>query len=286
MKANPFSQLLNSPMKVMFPCINQATVMTTDTLKFLQTARKYSFSHVEFDIAKVEECIAKNGASPLKQALKENGISVVSLNAIENYPILSNDDLDKSTERCARVFALCNLLECEIVVVNPSDAEPTQRPLMLERFNRFMNEIIKIADKYNVRLGFEYVSYDSRVINSLAQSIEYVDKFGDDIGLVLDIFHMYRSRESVALLPSRLMSRLYAFHVNDAPAKVIIDVRDSDRIFPMEGVIDSRTSIAMLRDRKFAGPVSVELFNEKYWSMDADAVISKAKASLEALGVS
>ena len=273
-------------MKTMIPCINQATVMTTDTLKFIQTAKKHSFSHVEFDIAKIEECIAKNGASPLKQTLKENDINVVSLNAIENYPILSDDDLDKSTEKCRRVFELCNLLECEIVVVNPSDSQPTQRSLMLERFNRFMNEIVKIADKYNVRLGFEYVSYDSRVINSLAQSIAYVDKFGDDFGLVLDIFHMYRSGESIALLPSRLIGRLYAFHVNDAPAKEVVDVRDSDRIFPLEGVIDSRISITMLRDRKFTGPVSVELFNEKYWGMDTDVVISKAKASLEALGVS
>jgi 2-keto-myo-inositol isomerase len=286
MKANPFSQSHNLPMKAMFPCINQATVMTTDTLKFLQVAKKHYFSHVEFDIAKVEECIAKNGTSRLKQTLNENGINVVSLNAIENYPILSNDDLEKSTQKCERVFELCNLLECEIAVVNPSDAQRTQRSLMLERFNRFMNEIIEIADKYNVRLGFEYVSYDSRIINSLARSIEYVDKFGDDIGLVLDIFHMYRSGESISLLPARLMSRLYAFHVNDAPAKEITDVRDSDRIFPLEGVIDSRTAIEMLRERRFTGPVSVELFNEKYWSMDADTVILKAKTSLEALGVS
>jgi len=284
MKANPFSQSPNL-MQTMIPCINQATVMTTDTLEFLQTAKKHSFSHVEFDIAKVEDCIARNGTSPLKQILKENDISVVSLNAIENYPVLSADDLDKSIEKCRRVFELCNLLECEIAVVNPSDSEPTQRSLMLERFDCFMNEIVKIGDDYNVRLGFEYVSYDSRIINSLAQSIAYVDKFGDDIGLVLDIFHMYRSGESIALLPARLMSRLYAFHVNDAPAKEIADVRDSDRIFPLEGVIDSRTSIAMLRDRKFTGPVSIELFNEKYWGMDANAVISKAKASLEALGV-
>ncbi|MGO9643296.1 MAG: sugar phosphate isomerase/epimerase family protein [Candidatus Bathyarchaeia archaeon] len=269
----------------MFPCINQATVLTTDTLKFLQAAKRHSFSYVEFDIAKVEECIAKNGIRPLKQILKENGIDVVSLNAIENYPIRSNEDLEGSVQKCKRIFELCNLLECEIAVVNPSDAEPAERSIMLERFDRFMNEIIKMAKRFNVRLGFEYVSYDSRIINSLAKSIEYVDKWGDGVGLVLDLFHMYRSGESIELLPSRLMDSLYAFHVNDAPAKTIVDLRDSDRLFPLEGVINSRASIAMLRDKKFIGPVSVELFNEKYWSMDTDLVIAKAKSSLETLGV-
>ena len=269
----------------MFPCINQATVLTTDTLKFLEVANRHSFSYVEFDIAKVEECIAKNGSSALKQSLKENGINVVSLNAIENYPILSNEELKGSVQKCKRIFELCNILECQIAVVNPSDAEPEERPLMLERFDRFMDEIIKMAERYDVRLGFEYVSYDSRIINSLAKSIEYVDKWGDGVGLVLDIFHMYRSGESIQSLPSRLMDSLYAFHVNDAPAKQIRELRDSDRLFPLEGVINSRTSIAMLRDRKFTGPVSVELFNEKYWAMDTDLVIAKAKTSLETLGV-
>jgi 2-keto-myo-inositol isomerase len=240
---------------------------------------------VEFDIAKVEECIKKNGTGPLKQILKENGAKVVSLNAIENYPMLSNEDLEGSVQKCKRIFELCNLLECEIAVVNPSDAEPAERSIMLERFDRFMDAIIKMAEKYNVRLGFEYVSYDSRIINSLAKSIEYVGKWGNGVGLVLDIFHMYRSGESIESLPSRLMDSLYVFHVNDAPAKKIADLRDSDRLFPLEGVIDSRTSIAMLRDRKFIGPVSVELFNEKYWSMDTDLVIAKAKTSLETLGV-
>ncbi len=269
----------------MIPCINQATVLTTDTMKFLQAARRHSFSFVEFDIAKVEECIAKNGTPPLKQMLKENGINVVSLNAIENYPILSDEDLERSVQKCKRVFELCNILECEIAVVNPSDAEPAERSIVHERFDRFMDEIIKMAEKFNVRLGFEYVSYDSRIINSLAKSIEYVDKWGEGVGLVLDIFHMYRSGESIDALPSRLMDSLYAFHVNDAPAKKIVDLRDSDRLFPLEGVINSRTSITMLREKKFVGPVSVELFNEKYWGIDTDLVVAKAKTSLEALGV-
>jgi len=65
---------------------------------------------VEFDIAKAEECIAKNGTHPLKQSLKENGIDVVSLNAIENYPILSTEDLEGSVQKCKRIFELCNAI--------------------------------------------------------------------------------------------------------------------------------------------------------------------------------
>ena len=269
----------------MIPCINQATVLTTDTLKFVEAASKHSFSNLEFDIAKVEECIAKNGTGHLKQILTEKGINVVSLNAIENYPILSNEDLSGSVQKCKRIFELCNLLECEIAVVNPSDADPAERSIMLDRFDQFMAQIIEIAEAYHVKLGFEYVSYESRIINSLAKSIEYVDKWGDGVGIVLDIFHMYRSGETIESLPSRLMNSLYAFHVNDAPAKKIKEVRDSDRLFPLEGVIDSRRPISVLLERKFKGPVSVELFNEKYWGMDADFVIAKAKTCLETLGV-
>ena len=39
----------------MIPCINQATVLPTDTLEFIVQARKAGFKLVEFDITKLED---------------------------------------------------------------------------------------------------------------------------------------------------------------------------------------------------------------------------------------
>ena len=264
----------------MIPCINQATVLTTDTKKFLERAKSHNFTHVELDISKVEECIAKDGEAALKNSLIDNATIVVSLNAIENYPILTEDEMAKSLHRCTEIIELSNSLNCDIVVVNPNEVA-TDRVAAKIRFDEFMIQTAEIAQDHDVRVGFEYVSYDNRIINSLAQSIDGLPKWDRGIGLVLDVFHMYRSGETIGEIPSKVWPLLWAFHVNDAPNIPIPDVRDSDRVMPLEGVINLHEYLSQLHATKFDGPVSVELFNRKYWDMEPDRVIEKARIGLK-----
>jgi 2-keto-myo-inositol isomerase len=269
----------------MIPCINQATVLTTNTKKFLELSRSHNFTHVELDIGKVEEYIAKDGKAALKNSLVDNKITLVSLNAIENYPILTEDEMKKSLRRCREIIELSNSLNCKMVVVNPNEVAATERVLMQRKFDEFMIETAKIAEAYDVQVGFEYVSYDNRIINSLAQSLSGLTKWNCGVGLVLDVFHMYRSGEMVAEIPVKDRRLLWVVHVNDAPEIPIPGVRDSDRAMPLEGVINLRECITQLHTMEFDGPVSVELFNKKYWEMDPDQAIEKARISLMKLGV-
>ena len=268
----------------MIPCINQATVLTTDTIKFLEAAKSNNFTQVELDIGKVEETITKDSKTALRKCLSDNAITIVSLNAIENYPILTDGEMAKSLTRCKEVIELSNSLNCNTVVVNPNEIGADQSA-MSARFDQFMTQIATIADDHNVRVGFEYVSYDDRVVNSLRQSCDKLTKWKSGIGLVLDVFHMYRSGEKINQIPLTDRRKLWIFHINDAPDIPIPQVRDSDREMPLEGVINLRECVSQLHAIGFDGPVSVELFNKRYWKMNPEQVIEKAKISLEELGI-
>lgn len=259
--------------------------MTTETIKFIEIAHKHSFSNIELDITKIEEAIEIHGLGRLEEVLKDNCLSLVSLNAIENYPILTAEELEKSLSKCEQVFRICNALDCSIVVVNPSEFLPGQKEIMSNKFHDFVTSLMILASRYGVRLGFESVSYDNRVANTLAASVKALGAWGDEIGLVLDVFHMYRTRETISKIPRDIFDRLWIFHVSDAPDLPIEKVTDSDRVFPLDGVVDAPSYIAELAERKFAGPVSVELFNKRYWEMDPDFVIAKAKENLKKLGI-
>jgi len=264
-------------------CINQATLLTTETKKFLHEAKSL-FTHVELDISKVEETIARDGRAALKRSLIDNGLTVVSLNAIENYPIFTESEMIKSLRRCTEVIELSNSLDCETVVVNPNELGVSSDTIR-ERFDEFMIQTAKVAEDHNVRVGFEYVSYDDRVVNSLKQSFNGLTKWDGDIGLVLDVFHMYRSGEKISDIPPKDRRKLWIFHINDAPNIPIPQVRDSDRVMPFEGIIDLREYISQLRAMSFDGPVSVELFSKRYWEMSPDRVVEKARNSLKELGI-
>lgn len=269
----------------MIPCVNEATLLTTDIKTFIDEARSHNFTHVELDIGKVEESIAKDGRAALKKSLMDNAITVVSLNAIENYPIFTKSEMISSLGRCTEVIELSNSLNCDTVVVNPNEVAADQ-DTMKKRFDEFMIQTARIAEDHDVRVGFEYVSYDNRVINSLRQSFEGLVKWNGGIGLVLDVFHMYRSGERVIEILPKDWRKLWIFHINDAPSIPIPQVRDSDRVMPLEGIINLREYISQLHAMNFDGPVSVELFNKKYWEMKPDHVFEKARNSLRELGIS
>jgi 2-keto-myo-inositol isomerase len=221
---------------------------------------------------------------PLQKCLIDNAIKVVSLNAIENYPILTKDEMAKSLLRCTEVIELSNSLNCDTVVVNPNEVAADQ-DVMRTRFDEFMIQTAEIAEDHDIRVGFEYVSYGDRIVNSLSGSLEGLARWTGGIGLVLHIFHMYRSGEKISEIPSKDRQKLWIFHINDAPSIPIPRVRDSDRVMPLEGVINLREYVNQLREMRFDGPVSVELFNKKYWDMQPDNVIGKAKISLKELGI-
>jgi 2-keto-myo-inositol isomerase len=270
---------------LMIPCVNQATVLTSETPRFLEAARKSSFTHVELDIQKIEEQIQKNGLPSLKRNLADNRIEIVSLNAIENLPISTQDEMEKSVATCDGIIDMARKLDCNIVVVNPSESSGEESSWLTSKFETFLMKIAEVARRHNVRLGFEYVSYGNRVVNRLDKTVQRLGQWDQGIGLVLDAFHMYRSQERVSAIPESLMGLLWIFHVNDAPNIPIEVVRDTDRVFPFEGVTHPEDFVEELKRRGFNGPVSIELFNKSYWRMDTEYVVAKAKESLDRLGV-
>jgi 2-keto-myo-inositol isomerase len=249
----------------MIPCINQATVMKVDTIQFIEAAGKHSFSHIELDIDRLEASIKKEGLPKLKMTLRNNGIKVVSLNAIDNYPIASESEISSSLGRSEEVLKLCSDVEAEILVVNPANfRSPSEEKLMERNFDAFIGQVSKLSEKYGVKIGYEYVSYSDKVVNTLSKSLEGLERWGGGIYLVLDVFHMYRSNETIEDLPENQIGRLVAFHVNDAPKIEIEKLVDTDRVLPLDGVIGVQGYVNELKRRGYAGPVSVELFNHVY----------------------
>jgi 2-keto-myo-inositol isomerase len=193
--------------------------------------------------------------------------------------------MSKSLRRSEQLIELSRALHCGILVVNPNETTERERAILRSRFDEFMLAAAKIAESCDVCLGFEYVSYDNRIINSLAQSLDCLHNWGNRaIGLVLDVFHMYRSREMITI-PQKDRILLWAFHVNDAPNIPISKLQDSNRVMPLEGVMNLHEYIQQLQAIDFDGPVSVELFNKQYWEMDPYLVMAKASNCLKELGV-
>ncbi len=87
---------------------------------------------------------------------------------------------------------------------------------------------------------------------------------------------MVRSWKSLEQIDA---SKIVIVHVNDLPK--LEDVKDSDRLMPGDGILPLRDFFKTLKKIGYSGPVSVELFNERYWQLSACEVAKEAFEKLK-----
>ena len=86
-----------------------------------------------------------------------------------------------------------------------------------------------------------------------------------DANILLDFYHLYRGGNSFDGLNQINVARMPVIHANDYPATPPHDqLRDSDRVYPGDGICPFDKIIPMLDKGGFRGALSVELFNEEY----------------------
>lgn len=93
--------------------------------------------------------------------------------------------------------------------------------------------------------------------------------------VLLDFYHLYRGGnpfDSLRLVNGKMLP---VFHINDYPdTPPRMELKDSDRVFPGDGICPFSEILPLLYDTGFRGGLSVELFNKGYWeTMDVKEVL-------------
>ena len=117
------------------------------------------------------------------------------------------------------------------------------------------------------------------VLNQLSDTMAIAIASGHSrASVLLDFYHLYRggnSFDSLRLINGKILP---VFHINDYPElPPRTELRDSDRVFPGDGICPFNKVLPLLYDSGFRGGLSVELFNKGYWeTMDVKEVLKKS----------
>lgn len=108
-----------------------------------------------------------------------------------------------------------------------------------------------------------------------------------DACVLTDVYHIYKGGSDFNGLKLFSGKSLTVLHMNDYPAEPARDkIADRDRVYPGDGVAPISSILQTMVSNGFAGVLSLELFNETYWSQDAETVLKtgleKMKASVAA----
>jgi sugar phosphate isomerase/epimerase len=251
----------------------------------IAAAKRGGFEGVEFSPAELADRIDKEGVERIAALFADAGIRPAGF----GLPIdFRGDDtswregLDEFP-RLAQAAAAIGCFRCMTWIMPCSNerAMAENRAFHVER----LTPAARILNDHGIALGLEFIGpktlRDSRkypFIHTMSEMLAMGRDIGTNVGLLLDCYHWYTARHTLADLQSLSPPQVVYVHVNDVPASVAIDDQlDGVRALPGEtGVIDIAGFLKTLQAIGYEGPVTPEPFKKELKDLADDGARLKA----------
>jgi 2-keto-myo-inositol isomerase len=138
-------------------------------------------------------------------------------------------------------------------------------------------EVIDVGREFAVIPLVEFWGFAQSLHTLGEAALIAIESAQPEASILADVYHLYRggsTHETLHLLGGAIR----VLHMNDYPARPRQSLTDTDRVWPGDGDAPIRQILHNLRRGGFTGAVSLELFNESYWKMDA---LEAARIGLE-----
>jgi sugar phosphate isomerase/epimerase len=143
----------------------------------------------------------------------------------------------------------------------------------------------ELAKPFGVTLMIEFTRTSS-LIGSLATCLKVVRETNHpNVRTMMDTFHFWAGVSKFEDLDLLRDGELAHLHFEDLPADPPREGQDQpDRVFPGEGVAPLKRIVQLLKQKKYAGPASLELFQTRsalIGDLDPYQVAQRARAAIE-----
>ncbi|HER09574.1 MAG TPA: sugar phosphate isomerase/epimerase [Bacteroides sp.] len=142
-----------------------------------------------------------------------------------------------------------------------------------------IEKLLPHAEGAGVKLAIEPMhpmyAADRSAINTLAQANHMAESFqSDHVGVAVDVFHLWWDPDLHGeIIRCGKNGNLSAFHICDWKASM--DDMLNDRGLMGEGAIPLKEIRGWVEETGFEGYLEVEIFSERYWSMDQAAYLDR-----------
>jgi 2-keto-myo-inositol isomerase len=270
-------------MKVNY-CLNTSTIRNCDLniQGKIEVAAKAGYQGIELWVSDIEAYLENGGKLPeLKAILDNNSIIVPNLIAFFQWANPDREKRIKALEEAKQVFEMANALNCTYVAAPPSGI--TDMPnLPIEDVAEYYEGLLKATQDMEAKPLLEFWGH-SKKLGSLAEAIQVIKLINDpDILILFDIFHAAKTEGSFELIAKLDGKQIGLIHVNDYPyAADIRELKDSQRVYPGDGVAPIHQIFNTLKQIGYTGMFSLELFNDEYEKAGAENVVRTGLAKMK-----
>ncbi|XOV92937.1 MAG: sugar phosphate isomerase/epimerase family protein [Bacteroidota bacterium] len=262
-------------------CLNTSTIrgQKLKLTEEIKTAAEAGYDGVEIWMNKLNEHLESGGTTKeIKDLSSDLGIRIEDCISFPQWIV---DDEQKRTEaydQARREMELLAEVGCPRVAAPPAGATQPPSLDLLEAAKRY-RRLLEIGKETGVLPMLELWGFSYNL--HLFGEVMYVatEAAHPDSCILPDVYHIYRGGSDFESLRMLDPSAIHMFHMNDYPASPSREeIKDSDRVFPGDGVAPLDKVIGLLQSKNKPIVLSLELFNLEYYKMKA---IDAAKEGLE-----
>ena len=263
-------------------------VRVSNLAERIAAAKDYGFAGVDIDTAEIADLVESKGGEWVREQFESAeiiasgwGLPVDWRGSEENW----RNDLEK-LPRLAKAAAEIGCYRCATWVMPASNDRELEENIQFH-IDRF-KPIAEILGEHGHRLGLEFIGpktlrdqFKYPFIYTMADMLELGAKIGGNVGLLLDVWHLYTSHGTNADVEALNETDVVYVHVNDGPLGIPVDEQqDGVRGMPGEtGLIDIAGFLKALHAIGYSGPVVAEPFKKELADLPSDAARLEATAA-------
>lgn len=265
-------------------CLNTSTIRRSGAtvLDAIDVAAEAGYDGIEPWVQELDDWVEGGGdLEAVKDRATARGIRIVNLIAFPEWPVPEDDRRAKGLAELERCLRMAQALDCSFLAAPPMGIH--ERRVELKEVSTRFAAVVDLANQYGVTPLVEYWGI-AETLGTTGEAIFVASECGrSGVRILADVFHMWKGSGHHYGFEHLGPQVLGLVHVNDYPETPGRDtVTDADRVYPGDGIADWQQIVSNLDAIGYDGYLSLELFNESYWSQGPEAV---AKEGLEKLKV-
>jgi sugar phosphate isomerase/epimerase len=266
-------------------CLNTSTIMKQKIglVNEIKTAAKVGFDGIEIWMNTLETYVKEGGKLPEIRKLAE-GLNIRIEDSIGFATWIVDDETKRTAglEQLKREMDMLAQIGCKRIAAPPFGAT-NEAGLNLYKAAERYTKVLELGKEMGVLPQLELWGF-SKNMHLFGETLLVASQTGHPNALILpDVYHFIRGGSPFNALEFINGSKMQMFHVNDYPT--IEDpskLTDAMRVMPGDGVAPLNQIFQMLQAKNTPIVLSIEIFNEDVWKMDATAACTLGLAKMKA----
>ena len=256
-----------------------------DDKQFIELAAEYSFQTVDLDAKDFIEAYGQEGA---KEILQSNNIQIGAVGLPVEWRSSDKEFTQDLVTLASSAKAAQDLdcTRCCTYILPSTDFKSAQFMSLAVKRLKICAEIL---GSYGIRLGLEYVgphhlrsTWKNPFIWTQEETLQLIDAIGlPNVGVLLDSYHWYTTGLSSEDLSNLNEQQIVHVHINDAADLPVNDLKDNDRLYTGEGVIDLPLFLKSIKKTGYSGPISQEVLTPTQPKESSEELIKRSKIGFD-----